>query len=64
MCWVKTGLVERDMLSAQRLEDFAINAMDRRLWIGVQSHPWDWAGKFNDNWKGSGRGLTRGFRQR
>ncbi len=64
MGWVKAGSVERDMLAAQRLEDFAINAMDRKSQKGVQSGPWDWAGKVNDNWKDGGRGLTGGFGQR
>jgi len=56
--------VEEEILNAQRVEDFAINTMGRTMWMGVQSSPWDWASKINNNWKGGGRGLASGFGQR
>jgi len=61
MGWLKTGSVERNMLIAQRPEDFMINSMDRRLWKGVRCGLWEWASKVNNNQKNGGRGLTGGF---
>jgi len=64
MGWVKAGSVKGEILSTLRVEDFTINTMGRNMWMGVQSSPWDWAGKINNNWNGGGRGLSRGFGQR
>jgi len=61
---LKTGSTERDMLVAQRPEDFTINSMSRRSWEGVKCGLWDWTSKVNNNQESGGKGLSRGSGQR
>jgi len=60
---VKAVMVEQEVLTTQRTEDFMINTRYWTSWLSEESGLWGGANKVNEVWKGEMGAQTRGVGQ-